>query len=484
MNFSQWDYIHNKLVKDAEKSINRHSHLKKAHNDTDFTYTYQQNRHIRLYFLLFLLFIIVTASVLVLTLMYLTSSPTGSYIYDSSKKNITKKDDIFSEESENKSRGPDTQEEIAPVEKAPPVYEKETVSEGLPAADETKNTGEVEDSFDRGFQLYKEGQLKEAVTYLKGALEKGNLNARLPLARALRDLEDADCMPYYIAEVESSDDDIHLLHEAGQALFNFGSYEQALSYGQKILSIDPSSIDGLILSALAAQSLEIWDQSSEYLQKIIALVPDSIEFRIQLAEVYWKQNNLSDTLSEYEKLESIVEDAEDKEFVKTRIEELRELMDDITTEDVNSIPQSSDIRDEVYDEESPNIDTVTLIRRGEHFLVPVIFNDALETSLAIDTGASITTVSSELMTQLGINTYELSEYIKLTTAAGIINAPVAYISKIQVGMFYIENLRIAIVQSFPMINTSGLLGMDFLNNFRFSIDTVDQVLILEVIQNN
>ena len=69
--------------------------------------------------------------------------------------------------------------------------------------------------------------------------------------------------------------------------------------------------------------------------------------------------------------------------------------------------------------------------------------------------------------------------IPFQTANGIIQAPLVNLSSIDVGGLQVKDLTAAVHDVFPDASISGLLGLNFLSNFRMDIDTQNGVLHLE-----
>ncbi|MGZ8466092.1 MAG: hypothetical protein ACXWXT_11150, partial [Candidatus Binatia bacterium] len=61
----------------------------------------------------------------------------------------------------------------------------------------------------------------------------------------------------------------------------------------------------------------------------------------------------------------------------------------------------------------------------------------------------------------------------------LINAPITNIESISIGGLEIRNLAIAIHDAVPDPEVAGLLGLNFLSNFKLDIDTQKGFLHLE-----
>jgi predicted aspartyl protease len=84
-------------------------------------------------------------------------------------------------------------------------------------------------------------------------------------------------------------------------------------------------------------------------------------------------------------------------------------------------------------------------------------------------------VAQELAIELGQN----PKTMPFQTANGMIQAPLTNLDSISVGGMEIKNLTTAIHDVIPDPQLAGLLGLNFLANFRMDIDTQRGLLHLE-----
>lgn len=120
---------------------------------------------------------------------------------------------------------------------------------------------------------------------------------------------------------------------------------------------------------------------------------------------------------------------------------------------------------------------IPLQRHGNQYLVPVLFNDSVELTLLLDTGASMTVLSAAAFDVLRAAATPLGERA-LTTANGKVVAQVFRVSSVAVGGRRVDDVVVAVVDQLDESGLAGLLGMDYLDDFQFSIDRQADALYL------
>jgi clan AA aspartic protease (TIGR02281 family) len=118
-------------------------------------------------------------------------------------------------------------------------------------------------------------------------------------------------------------------------------------------------------------------------------------------------------------------------------------------------------------------------KQGSVVIVDATFNRRTTAKLVVDTGASYTMISSATAKELNIDAAQNQRTAPFQTANGTIQAPLINLDSITVGGIEIKNLTAAVHDIHTDAKVAGLLGLDFLSNFRMDIDTEKGMLYLE-----
>lgn len=124
---------------------------------------------------------------------------------------------------------------------------------------------------------------------------------------------------------------------------------------------------------------------------------------------------------------------------------------------------------------------IALTKRGNHYIVKVEFNQQVSLNLMLDTGASRTVVSNSTMASMqSISDYfvDLDISGRARTANGIAHTRLYTARDMRVDDFVLEHPLILTSNIPKDENMDGLLGMDFLSQFKFRIDHQNNRLYL------
>lgn len=120
---------------------------------------------------------------------------------------------------------------------------------------------------------------------------------------------------------------------------------------------------------------------------------------------------------------------------------------------------------------------------GDKILVSVTINESPRAFLVLDTGATYTILRPALLERLGISVPGSAPRWKFPQLRGEpISMPFARVRSLKVGDVAVEDIDVGVYDAFPSAQgVDGLLGADFLNHFRVTVDRGSRQLTLEVI---
>lgn len=122
---------------------------------------------------------------------------------------------------------------------------------------------------------------------------------------------------------------------------------------------------------------------------------------------------------------------------------------------------------------------VKLTKRGNSLSADVLLNRKVKTNLIIDTGASDTVISSNLAKRIGISVNS-GRVVQCHLADGrTVNGRQVNVREIRVGGARVYNAQAIVLDSSEIGENPGLLGMSFLDNFIFKVDTEKELLVLQ-----
>jgi aspartyl protease family protein len=121
---------------------------------------------------------------------------------------------------------------------------------------------------------------------------------------------------------------------------------------------------------------------------------------------------------------------------------------------------------------------VPLIRHGNVFLLRATLNGRRQAIFVLDTGASITTLSTSMAQELGIPFGPGSPMMTVRTASDTIQAPLASVESIQVGGLEARDVQVLVLDLPQAGQVVGLLGNSFLSRFQVQLDAAQGLLIL------
>ena len=133
-----------------------------------------------------------------------------------------------------------------------------------------------------------------------------------------------------------------------------------------------------------------------------------------------------------------------------------------------------------YTESSASRSAFTsVIIKGNTVLVPVTFSyrgSSVKTMLVLDTGASVTTISEQLAARLGVDIIDTGTMTGIAADGRQIGARWFVADLLSVGPKNLPRVQTAILPGSGGVGYEGLLGMDFLKNFRYHVDFSRKVI--------
>jgi len=121
---------------------------------------------------------------------------------------------------------------------------------------------------------------------------------------------------------------------------------------------------------------------------------------------------------------------------------------------------------------------VRLDKKGNSLLVNTLLNRKVKTDLILDTGCTDTQISEEVAERLGIETSGCRSVSCQLADGRSVSGKETVIKEVRIGSAKVYNVR-AIVLGSDNLGSGGLLGMSFLDNFIFRIDSEKGELILQ-----
>lgn len=126
--------------------------------------------------------------------------------------------------------------------------------------------------------------------------------------------------------------------------------------------------------------------------------------------------------------------------------------------------------------------SIALDRQREHYLVNGLVNNNKTIRLMIDTGASISVMSTPYFNSVKNRlSPTFIRNAKINTAGGIVDSPIYQFSSFAIADYRIPNMQFVVMNlenSGSKENGDGLLGMNFLKAFNFQIDQQNSRLLL------
>ncbi|MBU3911534.1 MAG: retroviral-like aspartic protease family protein [Candidatus Omnitrophica bacterium] len=123
-------------------------------------------------------------------------------------------------------------------------------------------------------------------------------------------------------------------------------------------------------------------------------------------------------------------------------------------------------------------EVVRLDKKCNSLYVDTVLNRRVKTKLVLDTGCTDTQISADIAKRLGIRTNQ-GQKVSCQLADGrMVTGRAVNLKEVRLGRARASNIRAIVLDSAGEKET-GLLGMSFLDNFVFRIDTEKSELVLQ-----
>jgi clan AA aspartic protease (TIGR02281 family) len=122
---------------------------------------------------------------------------------------------------------------------------------------------------------------------------------------------------------------------------------------------------------------------------------------------------------------------------------------------------------------------VPLEREGKSFYVRLKLNNKMSARFLLDTGASALQISRAMFKKLKLREEKAKTVPVMLAGGGYVRGRVVDIAEVAIGEARVKNVKAIVLDYDNQGVGDGLLGMSFLENFIFSMDTKKGELILE-----
>lgn len=210
-----------------------------------------------------------------------------------------------------------------------------------------------------------------------------------------------------------------------------------------------------------------WDLLAQLCEPLFQRLPTHRSYILSLARAYAMQEKLI-----------LMEDVlaalplDDYEAMRIRNKAYTDNSEEVAATDNYQSTETAPFFD---DSEATIID---LERRGNQYRIDVkMLNNSAQ--MILDTGASTTAITQDMFAHLGrFRRLTFIGNFDVQTASGSINAPMVQIPAFYLGPYQFEGVSALVLPKQALPNADGLLGMNILGQFDFSIRPEESTLVL------
>ncbi|MFT4628909.1 MAG: putative aspartyl protease [Arenicella sp.] len=332
--------------------------------------------------------------------------------------------------------------------------------------------------------LLKAGQWQQAVTIINDVYSQANSQQLthfrsivLATAKQLSATTKQSARDLLLAYAEAFDD-VDAWRQLGSVSAELGDWDTAVTalLASSAQEYDPQAYEASLRALLRAASYAraTLEQRSDQLsilamyQRLYDSHPSYARFQLELAQAHLRLNDYQ-SASSY--LDPLVYDIEFGAIAQQLLANINSSLarQEKTLAPIEPVRQSdsraSDIR-------------IPLVHAGNSLLVDVAINST-SMRLLLDTGASITSLTSDTIRRLGLTPTGRS--ISLSTANGLTQSPLHSADRLNLGPLRLSNLLVAEVDFGRTGRVQGLLGTDVLKQlsreYSYLIDDQQKALI-------
>lgn len=209
-------------------------------------------------------------------------------------------------------------------------------------------------------------------------------------------------------------------------------------------------------TGINAYNQQDYGQAESYFQRAVQSEPNNVTIKYYLAVTLVKNNKFRAAQREYSSIIKIAPDSDEANLARQGLKYISSTTNKkITKAEIN------------------------ITNRNSSILVPnVRINNRYTTGFILDTGATFTSITTDMANKLGINKRNLPR-VTVTTANGTVRVPKTVLHTITINGLTAKNVEVIIMNTGTPKGITGLLGLSFLQQFKVTIDKKQGKLILE-----